>query len=188
MSILHITSSANPAKSNSSMLGAEATTHLGGTTVHRDTNDGIPHLTPDWVAANFTPADDRTADQKAELALSDTLVAELQAADTLIISTPVYNFGIPSTLKAWIDHVCRAGMTFQYSENGPKGLLTGKRAIIVAASGGMPVGSDADFATSYLRFVLGFVGITDVTVIAADRIIAQGDEAIADARKAIAAL
>jgi FMN-dependent NADH-azoreductase len=183
MSILHITSSANPAASNSSMLGGEAAAHLGGTTATRDTNDGIPHLTPDWVAANFTPTDDRTAEQKAQLALSDTLVAELQAADTLILSLPVYNFGVPSTLKAWIDHICRAGVTFSYSEDGPIGLLTGKRAVIVAASGGMPVGSDMDFATSYLRFVLGFVGITDVTLIAADRVMAQGD-----ARTTIAAL
>jgi len=188
MSILHLTSSANPGPSNSSLLGAEVAQKLGGTCFTRDTNDGIPHIDSAWVAANFTPAADRTAAQQALMALSDTLIAELDAADTVVISTPVYNFALPSTLKAWIDHICRAGLTFAYSEDGPKGLMTGKRAIIVIASGGMPVGSDSDFASSYLRFILGFIGITDVTVVAADRILADQDKALAEARTAIAAL
>lgn len=188
MSILHITSSANPGASTSKMLGEEVLTAIGGSVTHRDTNTGIPPVDGDWIAANFTPADGRSDAQAEKLALSDTLIEEIRAADTLVISAPVYNFGIPSTLKAWIDQICRAGETFRYSETGPEGLLKGKRAILVLASGGMPVGSEFDFASTYLRQVMGFIGITDVEVIAADRIMEEGDEAVADARRAIAAL
>ncbi len=86
----------------------------------------------------------------------------MQAADTLVIGLPIYNFGVPAALKAWVDQVARAGVTFRYTETGPKGLLTGKRAIIAVASGGTEAGSDVDFATGYIRHVLGFIGITDV--------------------------
>ena len=188
MSILHIKSSASPAMSNSTLLGTEVAAKLGGTVTTRNTNDGLPQIAPDWVAANFTPADDRTAEQAEMLSLSDTLIEELKAADTLILSAPMYNFAVPATLKSWIDHICRAGVTFQYSETGPKGLMTGKRAVIVVTTGGTPADSEADFVTSYLRHILGFIGITDVSVIAADRILVESDQAIAAAREAIAAL
>lgn len=188
MPILHIISSANPGPSNSSMLGRETTAHLQGDVTTRDTNASLPAIDSTWVAANFTPAADRTAEQSARLALSNTLISEVQNADTLVISTPLYNFSIPSTLKAWIDHICRSGVTFNYTKNGPVGLLIGKRAVIVIATGGTPTGSNMDFASNYLRFVLGFIGITDVQIIAADRVMAQGEQAITDARAAIAAL
>ena len=129
----------------------------------------LPQIDGDWIGANFTPADQRDDAQRARLAQSDSLVAELQAADTVVIGLPIYNFGVPAALKAWIDLVARAGVTFRYSAEGPQGLLTGKRAIVVVASGGTPVGSEIDFASGYVRHVLGFLGITDVTFVQADR-------------------
>lgn len=96
------------------------------------------------------------------------MIHEIKQADTLLIGAPVYNFAVPGALKAWIDQVCRVGVTFQYTENGPVDLLTGKRAIVVMASGGMPIGSAADYASRYIRHVLGFIGISDLTIISAD--------------------
>ena len=106
----------------------------------------------------------------------------------LVIGVPVYNFGIPTNLKAWVDMICRAGITFRYTEAGPEGLVTGKRAILVAATGGTPVGSEIDFATNYMRHVLGFIGITDVEVIAADRLSVDAEGSIAEAKAQVAAL
>jgi FMN-dependent NADH-azoreductase len=122
------------------------------------------------------------------LALSDSLVAELQAADTVLITLPIWNFGIPSTLKAWIDQVARAGVTFRYTPDGPVGLLEGKRAILAVASGGTEVGSAIDFATDYLRHVLGFIGIHEVEIVAADRLMVDADASHAKADAAIDAL
>lgn len=138
-------------------------------TVIRDLSGGLPLIDADWIAANFTPEADRAEEQRARLALSDELIAELKAADTILIGVPVYNFGVPSGLKAWIDLVARAGVTFRYTEAGPEGLLTGKRAILAVASGGTEVDSAIDFATPYMRHMLGFMGITDVQVVRSDR-------------------
>ncbi|MEQ8367502.1 MAG: NAD(P)H-dependent oxidoreductase, partial [Roseicyclus sp.] len=138
--------------------------------------------------ANFTPADARSDDQKAKLALSDDLVAELKAADTIVIGLPIYNFGVPAALKAWVDQVARAGVTFQYSEYGPKGLLDGKRAIVVVASGGTEAGSDIDFATGYIRHVLAFIGITEVDFVAADRMMIDADATLKSANAQVEAL
>jgi len=152
----------------------------------RDLADNPPAFIDEtWIGANFTAADARSDDQKAALARSDALIAELQAADTLVIATPVYNFGIPAALKAWIDMVARAKVTFKYTENGPVGLLEGKRAIILLASGGTGVGSTIDFASPYLKHVLGFIGITDVELIAADQLGQGADEKLAAAGDAI---
>lgn len=140
------------------------------TVTRRDLAGGLPLIDETWVGANFTPEADRTDEQRATLALSDRLIAEVQAADTLVIGLPIYNFGVPATLKAWVDQIARAGVTFRYTENGPEGLLTGKRAIVAVASGGTETGSEIDFATGYLRHVLGFVGITEVAFVAADRL------------------
>jgi FMN-dependent NADH-azoreductase len=134
-----------------------------------------------WVDANFTPMDQRSAAQRAALAESDALVAELAAADLLVIGVPIYNFGVPAALKAWVDMVARARLTFRYTENGPEGLLRGKRAYLVVASGGTAVGSEIDFATGYLRHVLGFLGIEDVQIIAADRGSLRGERDAVDA-------
>lgn len=134
----------------------------------RDVAAGLPFINEDWVNANFTDPSDRSEAQQQTLALSDSLVSELQKAQQLVIGVPVYNFSIPATLKAWIDLVARAGETFRYTENGPEGLLTTKKAYLVAASGGVPIGSDWDYATRYMQQVLGFLGINDVIVINAN--------------------
>lgn len=144
----------------------------------RDVSGGLPVINQDWIAATFTPEPDRTADHHAALAGSDRLVEELEASELIVISTPIYNFGIPASLKLWVDQVARAGRTFRYTENGPVGLLNGKRVVILAASGGTQVGSDIDFATPYLRHVLGFLGISDVDIIAADQLMASGPDKV----------
>jgi len=156
--------------------------------VTRDLADGIGLIDEAWIGANFTPEEDRTEEQKAALAASDALVAELKEADVVVIGVPVYNFGVPAALKAWVDQVARARVTFRYTENGPVGLLEGKRAILVAASGGTEVGSAIDFAVPYVRHVLGFVGIHDVQVIDAGRQMVDADAAIKGAQAGIAAL
>jgi len=138
----------------------------------------LPFVDQSWIGANFTDPAERDDEQKAALALSDQLVAELKAADTIVIGLPVYNFGIPAALKAWVDLIARARETFRYTENGPVGLLENKRAILVYASGGTPAGSDIDFASTYMKHILGFVGITDVTVINAGQQMTNGAEAI----------
>lgn len=172
--VLRVEASARKSGSTSRSLGDKVVArlrvqHPDLTVVERDLADGIPFVTEDWIAANVTADEQRTTEQRETLAISDTLVAELQAADILVIGLPVYNFGPPAALKAWIDQVARARVTFRYTENGPVGLLAGKKAYVVAASGGTEVGSAVDFATPYLRHVLGFIGIKDVTLIAADR-------------------
>lgn len=137
--------------------------------VVRDLADGIPFVDDAWINANFTPPEDRSTAQSATLAFSDAIVAELEAADVIVIAAPIYNFSIPASLKAWIDQIARARRTFQYTENGPVGLLKNKRAVIITASGGVEIGSPYDFATGYLRHVLSFIGVTDVSMVAADR-------------------
>jgi FMN-dependent NADH-azoreductase len=117
--------------------------------------------------------------------VSDALVAELQAADEIVIAVPVYNFSVPAALKAWIDMVARARVTFRYTEDGPVGLLTGKRAWVIVGSGGTELDGPVDFATAWLRHVLGFLGIDDVRVIAADRQMVVGRERIAQAEAVI---
>lgn len=144
-----------------------------------------PIITEDWVTANFTPEEDRTAQQRDILAPSDHLVAEIEAADTLVIGLPIYNFGVPAAFKAWVDQIARAGRTFKYSASGPVGLLEGKKAYIVIASGGTKAGSEIDFATPYIRHVLGFIGITDVEIIAADQLALDPEATLKAANEAI---
>ncbi len=158
----------------------------GATITTRDlaAND-LPFVSAERFAANLTPAADRTAEQAELAAIADALIAELQAADTIVIASPIYNFGPPASLKAWADLVARAGTTFRYTATGPEGLLTGKRAYIAIASGGTPVGAEFDFMSRWLTFFLGFIGITDVEVIAADGIMgADGEAKIAAAQEA----
>ncbi|MFT5363141.1 MAG: FMN-dependent NADH-azoreductase [Dinoroseobacter sp.] len=154
----------------------------------RDLGDGLSGVSGAWLAANFTPEADRSDAQRETLALSDALISEVMAADTLVISLPIYNFGLPSSLKAWIDQIARAGITFKYTPDGPVGLLEGKRAYIAVASGGTEVGGPIDFATGYLRHVLGFVGITDVQIVASDRLMVDADASAAKAQAALDAL
>lgn len=128
----------------------------------------LPHLTEQTLGAFFTPEENRTVEQKQIAALSESLVQELFDADVIVIGAPMYNFSITSGLKAWVDHVARAGVTFKYGENGPVGLLTGKKVFIFTTSGGVYSQGPAagmDFAGTYLRAVLGFIGLTDVQLI-----------------------
>lgn len=181
--ILHIDASARHEGSVSRDLTARIIEALPkARVITRDVADTpLPHITEDWVGANFTPADARSNAQKAVLAQSDALVAELEAADTIVIGLPVYNFGVPAALKAWIDQVGRAGRTFKYTETGPVGLLEGKRAIVAVASGGTKAGSEIDFATPYLRHFLGFIGITDVQFVTADQLMVDAEAGLARA-------
>lgn len=158
------------------------------TVTTRDLAPGLPLIDETWIGANFTPEADRTDEQRATLALSDTLIAEVIAADTLVIGLPIYNFGVPATLKAWVDQVARAGVTFRYTDAGPEGLLAGKRAIVIVASGGTEAGSEIDFATGYIRHVLGFIGITDVSFVTADRLALDMDGTLQSAQNQIDAL
>ena len=151
----------------------------------RDLSNALNPITESWIGANFTPSSDRSDDQRALLAQSDELVAELAAADIVVIGLPVYNFAVPAALKSWIDLVTRVGLTFQYGENGPEGLLTGKRAIIAMASGGTKAGSEIDFASTYLRHILGFNGITDVEIVAADAMAVDADASLNAANEAV---
>ncbi|HQU66748.1 MAG TPA: NAD(P)H-dependent oxidoreductase [Albidovulum sp.] len=137
----------------------------------RDLSKGVPQIDGAWIGAVFTPAEARNADQAKIAAYSDTLLAEVKAADILVIALPVYNFGVPAPLKAWIDHLARKGETFTYTEAGPEGLLKGKRAIVALSSDGTKIGSEIDFASGYIRHMLGFFGITDVEFVAADQMV-----------------
>ena len=154
----------------------------------RDVAAGLPFVDAAWVGANQTEPDARDAAQRRTLALSDELVAEVMAADVLVIATPIYNFSVPASLKAWIDQVARARLTFRYTEHGPQGLLAGKKAYVLVATGGTEVGSEIDFATPWLKFVLGFLGITDIEVIAADRGMLRGDAARQSAAERVSRL
>ncbi len=155
---------------------------------HRDLATGVPVVDEAWITANFTPEESRTRQHRKTLAYSDRLVTELQNADILVIGVSMYNFSITATLKAWIDMIARARLTFRYTENGPEGLLSGKKAYLVVATGGVPVGGPMDFATPYLRHALAFVGITDVEIVAADRLNSEAEESLARARAQIANL
>lgn len=153
--------------------------------ITRDVAGGVEFVDEAWITANFTPEEDRTEDQKLRLRGSDALVDEVVQSDVVVIGTPIYNFGIPVVLKAWIDQVARARKTFRYTENGPVGLLEGKKAYLVVTSGGTKVGSEMDFATNYLKHVLGFIGIHDVTVFAADELMMHDEERLESTDKDI---
>jgi FMN-dependent NADH-azoreductase len=130
--------------------------------------DPLPHVGPAFISALSAKSEELTAAQSEALTWSDALIGELVTADVIVLAVPMQNFGIPSTLKAWIDHVVRAGRTFIYSEGGPEGLLKGKRLILVLASGGVYSNGPAkqlDFQEPYLRAVLGFIGLTDIEVV-----------------------
>ncbi len=128
----------------------------------------LPHLDAERIGAFFTPAEMRTPEQQQIVAQSDALIEEIKQAQIIVLGLPMYNFGIPSTLKAYFDHIARAGITFKYTENGAKGLLTGKKAYIFAARGGMYAGTPLDTQTDYVRNFLGFIGITDVEFVYAE--------------------
>ena len=127
-----------------------------------------PVLDEHALGALFTPADQRSAEQAARVALDDALIAEVQAADVLVLGVPMYNFGVPAQLKHWIDAVARNGVTFRYTENGPEGLLKGKKVFVGLARGGRYRDTEADSQVPYLKTVLGFLGITEMHFIYAE--------------------
>lgn len=191
--ILSVQSSARHQGSHSRDLSAKLIEKLASAdgdtqVVERDVSANMPIIDETWLAANWTPTDQRTPEQAQTLDLSETLIGELEQADIIVLGVPMYNFAIPAALKAWIDLVARAGRTFRYSEQGPVGLLEGKKAYVVITSGGVPVGSGYDFTTDYIRHVLGFVGITDVSVVAADELVNKEAESLNAANEAIAQL
>ena len=158
------------------------------TLTERDLADGVPHINEAWINANFTNVNERSTEQQAALSYSDVLVGELESADMVVIGLPIYNFGVPAAFKAWIDQVVRAKRTFRYGENGPEGLLKSKKAYIILSSGGTQLGSDIDFVSSYLRHVLGFVGIDDVTFIDSSGIGKDEEKVLTNAHTAIDAI
>jgi FMN-dependent NADH-azoreductase len=193
MNILHLTSSPRGNASYSNRVAARVLDELrqrdpGASVTTRDlARDPLPHIDENFVAATRSAEGPQTATQRAQLALSDTLVDELLAADVVVIATPMINFTIPSNLKTWVDYVARAGRTFSYSEAGPKGLVTGKQVILVAARGGIYAGNPAlDFQVPYLKSVLAFLGMTDVDVLEVEGT-AYGPEAAEKAVEAASA-
>ena len=161
---------------------------LPGTTVTvRDVaRDPLPHIGEVFARGRGLPPDKRDATESKALALSDTLVGELLAADIVVFAVPLHNFGIPSTLKAWIDHVVRPGLTFSYSVKGPEGLVKGKKVILVVARGGVYSSGPMqayDFQEPYLRAALGFIGLTDIDVVRIEGV-AMGEDAVRNALRA----
>ncbi|MFK8033336.1 MAG: FMN-dependent NADH-azoreductase [Hyphomicrobiales bacterium] len=190
--ILKINASARHEGSSSRKLVEQLTDGLkelnSAHVIERDISVGIPIIDENWISAGQTQKADRTSTDIAALATSEKLISELRLADTLVIGVPIYNFGVPASLKAWIDQVCRAGETFSYSEDGPIGLLEGKTAYVVVTSGGVESGSAIDFATNYMKHVLGFIGISDVHVVKADQLQLTGDIKMAEASDRISLL
>ncbi|MEM9123146.1 MAG: NAD(P)H-dependent oxidoreductase [Pseudomonadota bacterium] len=187
--ILEVTASARTDGSVSRALVADVTeqlsaAHPGAEVIRRDVAAGVPLIDEAWVGATFTPPENRTADQHAALSYSDRLVEEVQRADAIVIGTPIYNFSVPAALKAWIDQIARARLTFEYTPVGPRGLLADRPVYLVIASGGTGLGSEADFASGYLKHFLAFLGITSVKVIAADQLMAGDPAAKTEAAKA----
>jgi FMN-dependent NADH-azoreductase len=152
----------------------------------RDLADGISLINEQWIAANFTAIDERNEDQHKSLIASDTLVDELNKAELIVIGLPIYNFGVPAAFKAWIDQVVRSKLTFQYTDTGPVGLLNNKKAYIIVASGGTKLGTELDFISDYVRHVLGFIGITDITFIDSSSVGLDESKVLAHAHEHIA--
>ena len=192
MTVLHINSSARLNHSNTRIIGQYLVDTLGEPVVSRDlAQHPLPPITAEDLVAVHGSSDSQRASLQPQLALSEKLIEELKAADTLVIAAPMYNFGIPASLKQWIDAICRAGVSFKYTEQGPEGLLNVRRAFIITATGGTPIGSEMDFASRYLEHICTFLGIPEIFHIDAsgskgtpEQVIAQGkkqvDELIAN--------
>ena len=195
--LLEIHTSLNGAQGLSSTLAGEyverwRAANPDGQVITRDlAGQPVPHLSAERFRAFSSQPAEHTDEQRAALALSDQLIAELKAADEIVVGLPMHNFGIPSTLKAYFDHIARAGVTFRYTENGPVGLLTAERALIFATRGGRYVGTPLDTQTEYVRNFLAFVGIKDIEFIYAEGT-AMGEDTLkttmARARRRIDAL
>lgn len=184
MNILQINASARREGANSTKVANSVVERLkaanpAATLTLRDLAV-TPHPVLDEAAlgALFTPADQRSPEQAARVALDDALIAEIQVHDTIVLGVPMYNFGVPVQFKAWIDAIARAGTTFRYTATGPEGLLTGKTVYVALARGGLYRDTPNDSQVPYLKAVLGFLGMTDVRFIYAEGL-AMGPEAVA---------
>jgi len=186
MTVLHINSSAQLSNSNTRIIGQYLVNALGERVIHRDlAQQPLPPIRAEDLMAVHGSSDSQRASLQPQLALSEQLITELKSADTLVLGAPMYNFGIPASLKQWIDAICRAGVSFKYTQQGPVGLLGVKRAFIITASGGTPIGSEMDFSSRYLEHICRFIGITEVFHIDAsgskgspEQVIAQGKEQV----------
>ena len=157
-------------------VSAWKATHADATIIHRDVaTDAVPHLDGRRFAAFTTPAESRSVEQNEVITYSDALINELKQADVIVLGLPMYNFGVPSQLKSYFDHIARAGVTFQYTATGPKGLLTGKKAYVFATRGGLYAGTPLDTQTGYVRDFLRFIGIENVEFLYAEGL-AMGPE------------
>jgi FMN-dependent NADH-azoreductase len=182
MNILQINSSARSEGSQSTRLAASIVERLKAAqldaivTVRDLAAQPHPALDEAALGALFTPAEQRTAEQHARVALDDALIAQIQAADVVVLGVPMYNFGVPTQLKNWIDAIARAKVTFQYTANGPEGLLKGKKVYVALTRGGFYRDTEADSQVPYLKMVLGFLGMRDVEFVYAEGM-AMGPEA-----------
>lgn len=197
MKILQINASARSSGANSTRLADAITARLqaqnpSATVELRDlASDPHPVLDEAALGALFTPAEQRTAEQAARVALDDALIAQVQSVDVIVLGVPMYNFGVPVQLKTWLDAIARAGVTFRYTENGPEGLLKGKKVYVALARGGMYRDTPTDSQVPYLKTILGFLGLTDVEFVYAEGLAmgAEGaDKAFAAAHARIAEL
>lgn len=186
MNILQINSSSRPDASHSNRLAGAiaervAAAHVSTKLTVRDLGrQPLSELDEPALQALFTPAEQRTAEQAARVAIDDALIAEIQAADVLVLGVPMYNFGVPAQLKNWIDAVARARVTFTYTDKGPVGLLTGKKVYVALTRGGQYRNTPADTQVPYLKTVLAFLGMTDVQFVYAEGL-AMGPQAEQDA-------
>lgn len=171
--LLRISTSLFEENSVSSALSTDlisALTSKGGkfNVTERDfSKQAIPHLDGEWLKAISTSVEQRSTEQQEKVAFSDSLIDEIQAADILVIGMPMYNFTVPSMLKAWVDHIARSGVTFTYTEQGPQGLLNNKKVYLVAAMGGVHDTAATDFLRPYMKLIMGFIGLDDVEIITA---------------------
>ena len=197
MKILHLITSARGAESESLKLGNAIVEKIQSThpnsvlKTHNLTKTLFPHLEETHLASFFTPPENMSPELSEAVKHSDNAIQELFDADTIVIDTPMYNFGIPSTLKAWIDHISRAGKTFKYSANGPEGLLKNKKIYLAIASGSVfseGAYKPYDFTEPYLRAIFGFLGITDISVFRVEGVAIPElkDNALPKALKAVA--
>ena len=194
MNILQVNASARGHDANSTQLANAIVERLRAAKPHAELRvrdlGKTPHPVLDEVAlgALFTPAEQRSAEQAARVALDDALIAELAAADVVVLGVPMYNFGVPVQLKTWIDAIAKAGVTFRYTENGPEGLVTGKKVYVGLARGGIYRDTPADSQVPYLKTVFAFLGITDVSFVYAEGLALGGesaDKAFASAQEQI---
>ncbi len=188
MAVLHVNSSARLEDSNSRIVSHYLVDQLKLPVIHRDVGQQpLPFISAEDLLGVHGSADSQRASLQAQLALSETLIDELRRADTLVLAAPMYNFSVPASMKQWIDAVCRAGVSFKYTDQGPVGLLGVERAIVVTSSGGVPIGGDMDFASPYLERICHFIGIKEVFHISVsgskgdpEQVIASGKQQVDD--------